>query len=60
LFENMIRVPFIAIGSVALDLEFFDGTSVTIMGSGVRIELAGPHKNVEALPQEWAPSEGAA
>jgi hypothetical protein len=53
---DLIPAPFDSTGPVTARLDLVDGTSVTIQGTGVRIELIGASTDIEALPPEWAPN----
>jgi hypothetical protein len=52
---DMVPVPVEATGTVRLQLDLADGTSLTFIGESVRVELVGPAEHVESLPPEWAP-----
>jgi hypothetical protein len=52
---DMVPVPLNATGAVRLQLDFVDGTSVTLIGARVRAELVGQAARIESLPPEWAP-----
>jgi len=53
---GLIPAPMNDTGAVTAQLELVDGSSVTIDGTGVVIELLGAAEDIEALPPEWAPA----
>ena len=53
---GLIPAPMNDTGAVTVQLEFVDGSSVTIDGTGVVIDLLGAAEDIEALPPEWAPA----
>src|SRR3569623_295553 len=53
---GLIPAPMADIGAVTAQLDIVDGSSVTIDGTGVVIELLGTAEDIEALPPEWAPA----
>lgn len=59
-FDGLIPAPFTAEGAVIARIDFTDGTTVTITGDAVQIELVGPPQDVENLPKKWAPTDGSA
>jgi hypothetical protein len=53
---GLIPAPMNDTGPVTAQLEFVDGSSVAVDGTGVEIELLGEAEDIEALPPEWAPT----
>ncbi|HXU62484.1 MAG TPA: hypothetical protein VN962_12325 [Polyangia bacterium] len=53
---DLIPAPLNETGDVRAQLDFVDGSSVTIDGTGVVIELFGAAADIEALPPDWAPA----
>jgi len=60
--SNLVPLPFQADGETRLRLLLVNSPALEVEGAGIVIEATGDGRQVEDLPQEWAPSvnDGAA